>query len=67
MRYYKIVSDGYILAVGADADCEEIAEAEYNAILKSIRNCLAPPDGMLYRLRNDMTWELYDAPKGGGL
>lgn len=67
MRYFKIEKDGYILAVGNGNSGEEITKTEYNTITEVINNCPVPPNGMLYRLRTDLTWELYDAPKGGGL
>ena len=36
MRYYKQVSDGYILAIGTGAGGVEITEAEYNTLLSEI-------------------------------
>lgn len=40
----------------------EITETEYNAILSVIRNMPTAPDGYGYRLREDLTWELYELP-----
>ena len=37
MRYYKQVSDGYILAIGTGPGGTEITEAEYNTLLAEIR------------------------------
>ena len=44
MRYYKQVSDGYILAIGTGAGGVEITEAEYNALLAEIREKAALVD-----------------------
>lgn len=37
MRYYKQISDNYIIAIGTGYGGEEITEAEYNAMLVEIR------------------------------
>lgn len=39
-----------------------ITKSEYNEILSVIRNRPAAPDGYGYRLREDLTWELYELP-----
>lgn len=39
-----------------------ITETEYNDILSVIRNRHTAPDGYGYRLREDLTWELYELP-----
>ena len=61
MRYYKQVSDDYILAIGTGPGGVEIDETEYNSILSVIR---ARPvsDTQGYRLRADLSWEAYDLP-----
>ena len=61
MRYNKLVSKNYILAIGTGAGGTEIAEEEYNTILSVIRS--RPSEaGKGYRLKTDLTWEEYDLP-----
>ena len=62
MRYYKIVSGDYLLAVGAGNGGEEITEVEYNDIVDMIRSSPTVPEGYGYRLKSDLTWELYELP-----
>lgn len=63
MRYYKIIIDGYLAAVGTGAGGEEITEAEYNSLLKVIRNKPTAESGFDYRLKADLTWEKYELPQ----
>ena len=59
MRFYKIVTDGYIRVYGIGLGGTEITEEEYNAI-KAARK---PDDNTHgYRLRDDLTWEQYELP-----
>ena len=60
MRYYKVISDGYILAIGTGNGGEEITETEYSEILSIIQS--RPNDGFGYRLKTDLTWERYELP-----
>lgn len=60
MRYYKNVSDGYILAIGTGTGDTEITESEYNTILDIIHNKPAATDTTDYRLKTDLTWEPYE-------
>ena len=61
MKYYKQISDDYILAIGTGLGGTEITETEYNSILSTIQ--LRPvSDTQGYRLRADLTWEAYDLP-----
>ena len=61
MNYYKVISNGYILAVGTGNVGEKITESEYNEILSVIHS--APyKDGYGYRLKTDLTWEEYELP-----
>lgn len=62
MRYYKMISDGYILSVGIGLIGEEITESEYNTILEIVRNKPAAQDGYDYKLTNSLEWELYEMP-----
>ena len=59
MRYFKQISDGYILAVGTGAGGTEITETEYNQILAVIRAKPAASGTTDYRLKEDLTWEPY--------
>lgn len=60
MRYYKQISDGYILAIGTGNGGAEITEDEYNAILDLIRTKPQATETTDYRLREDLTWEEYE-------
>lgn len=62
MRYFKIVSDGYILAIGTGAGGEEITETEYNTLMATIQNRPKAEPGWGYRLKADLTWELVEVP-----
>lgn len=61
MRYYKQLSDNYILAIGTGNGGEEITEAEYNNIMTIIRN-RPQAEGKGYKMKADLTWEEYDLP-----
>lgn len=61
MRYYKQLSDNYILAIGTGYGNDEISEQEYNEIMSIIRN-RPTAEGKGYRLKTDLTWEEYDLP-----
>ena len=61
MRYYKQLSDNYILAIGTGDGGEEITEQDYNEIMSVIQSC-PNEKGKGYRLCTDLTWEEYDLP-----
>lgn len=63
MKYYKQLSDGYILGIGTDSGGTEITEEEYNTILATIQSRPTPPEGKGYRLKANLTWEEYDLPE----
>ena len=67
MKWYAIIADGIILAIGRGNSCEpetEITEAEYNKLLSIIHNRPIPPDGYDYKLKVDtLEWELYEIPQ----
>lgn len=51
MRYYKIIVNGYLVAVGTGAGGTEITEQEYNDFLLLIAGKPAPPDSThVYRI-----------------
>ena len=60
--YYKIITDGYITAVGTGVGDIEITQDEYESILAVIQSRPIPDAGFDYRLREDLTWEQVDAP-----
>lgn len=62
MKFYKIIENDCIVAVGIDTGGTEITEAEYNTILSLIHAKPESPAGYGYHLRTDFTWELYELP-----
>lgn len=60
MRYYKLIENGYITAIGTGAGGEEITAAEYDEIMTTIHNKPAETATLKYRLKTDMTWESYE-------
>lgn len=62
MRYYKIIIDGYLVSIGNGSGGTEITEAEYAELLNIIRNKPSAESGYDYRLKADLTWELYELP-----
>lgn len=61
-NFWKIIIDGYIHAIGEGETDDPISAEEYNEIMAAIRSRPTPPDGCDYRLREDLTWELYELP-----
>ena len=62
MRYYKLINEGYLISVGTGAGGNEITEDEYNILLDIILNKPTAESGYDYRLKADLTWELYELP-----
>ena len=62
MRYYKLIIDGYLVAIGNGNGGEEITEAEYNNLLAIIHNKPTAESGFDYRLKADLSWESYEIP-----
>lgn len=62
MKYFINVENGYINAVSTEHGQTEITEAEYSTIVLVIRNKPTAPSGYDYRLKTDLTWELYELP-----
>ena len=63
MRHYKIISDGYILAIGTGAGGEEITVEEYDALYAHIQSRPVAPVGFGYRLKENLEWELVEMPE----
>ena len=59
MKFYKIVDNNCIVAVGVDTGGTEITEPEYNTILSIIHDKPTPPEGYDYHLSTDLIWQLY--------
>ena len=62
MRYYKIIDNVYLIAVGTGIGGTEITEAEYNNLLAVIHNKPIAESGYDYRLKSDLDWEIYELP-----
>ena len=63
MKYYKFLSDEYIMGISKGGNGgTEITEAEYNELLSVIRNRPAPESGYAFRLKTDLTYERYEMP-----
>lgn len=62
MRYYKMIENGYIIAIGIGFDDVEITAEEYAAILEIIKSKPVAENGYAYRLKEDLTWELVEVP-----
>lgn len=62
MKYFITVKDGIIIGVGKNCGNTEITEAEYNDILTLFGERPTAPEGYIYLLRSDLTWELHEKP-----
>lgn len=62
MRYYKMIIDSYLVAIGNGSGGTEITADEYAELLNIIRTKPVTSEGYDYRLKADLTWELYELP-----
>ena len=62
MMYQKNTENGYIVSIVSGVTNGNITEEEYSSILSVIRNKPTPPEGHDYKLREDLTWELFELP-----
>lgn len=62
MRYYKMIIDGYIVAIGNGSGNTEITAGEYAELLNIIHSKPMASKGYDYRLKADLTLELYELP-----
>lgn len=62
MKYFKTMIDGYITSISTGCGGEEITAEEYQTIKEIIKSAPAAPDGYGYRLKSDLTWELFEQP-----
>lgn len=60
MRYYKLIENNYITAIGTGGGGTEITETEYNTILSVIQQKPARTATTDYHLKPDLTWEQYE-------
>ena len=60
MRFFKIINNGYIEAIGKGNSGTEITKEEYTEILSVIQNKPPRTETKDYRLKTDLTWEEYD-------
>ena len=60
MRYYKIIENGYIKAVGTGGGGTEIIQSEYENLLSVIVNKPPRTDTTDYRLTEGLEWEAYE-------
>ena len=60
--YQKNTVNGYITSLVSGVSDGNITQEEYQTILSVIRAKPTPPQGFDYRLREDLTWELYELP-----
>lgn len=61
---YQInIENGYIVSLVKGVEKGNISEIDYNNILEIIKNKPIANDGFDYRLKEDLTWELYELLK----
>lgn len=61
--YYKIIENGYIIAVTTGAGQTPISKAEYDELLTIFRSKPTAPERYDYMLRADtLEWELVELP-----
>lgn len=64
--YYKVSDSNYIQAIGT-GPCPPngmaIDRVEFNALLEVMQSRPIPETGFDYRLKTDLTWEIYKMPE----
>ena len=58
--YQKNTENGYIISLASGVSNGNITEDEYNTALDVIRSKPTAAEGYDHRLREDLTWELYE-------
>lgn len=58
--YFKNIENGYILSISEHRGITEISEKEYNELQKIIIERPIAQNGYEYRLKEDLTWEMYE-------
>jgi hypothetical protein len=59
MNFYKVIEDGYIVAIGINIGGVEIEKSEYEQLMDIIRNKPIAADGCNYRLNVNLGWDEY--------
>jgi hypothetical protein len=62
MKFFKTIENGYIVALQTVEGQTEITEQEYYSLLEIIHNKPNAESGYGYKLKEDLTWELYELP-----
>lgn len=60
--YYKITENGYISMFGEGKGGIEISKTGYESLKSVMSNRPVAQKGYDYRLKEDLTWELYELP-----
>lgn len=60
--YYKITENGYISMFGEGKGGIDISKAEYESLKSVMSKRPSAQKGYDYRLKEDLTWELYELP-----
>lgn len=63
MKYFKNIENGYIVSVSTMQGQTEITKKEYDEILETIKTMPIAESGFGYRLKNNLTWEVFELPK----
>lgn len=64
MSYFIVTDGGYIVGIGSTRNNVRtpISAEEAEEIRSVLAHKPTPPDGYDYRLKTDLTWELYELP-----
>lgn len=63
MKYFKNIEGDYITSVSTgNAGHTEITKDAYDNILSVIHDRPTAPEGYIYKLRTDLTWDLVEEP-----
>jgi hypothetical protein len=57
LKYYKVIENNYITAIGINIGGVEIDRSEYDDLLNIIRNKPVALDGFDYRLNTNLEWD----------
>lgn len=62
MTYFKTVDNGYIQSISTGLGQQEISQEQYEELMAHFNTRPVPPQGKGCRLKEDLSWELYDLP-----
>ena len=63
MKYFKNIENGYIVSVSTMHGQTEISKEEYENILQVIKTMPKAPQGFAYRLKEDLSVQMYELPQ----